>query len=290
MTWFKVDDAAHSHRKMVEAGLPAAGLWMLAGSWSAQHLTDGHVPAAMVSRLGATAKDARRLVAVGLWDTVADGYQFHDWEDYQPTRAEVLAQREKRSKAGRAGAESRWGDGTSDGTSHADGMASAMADRMADRIPVAQPPHAHCDAPVPVPVPVPKEQEQLQVQVQDPSSVAARRDIDDLCAHLADKIAANGSRRPNITSRWRTACRLLLDNDGRTEQQIRAAIDWSQNDEFWRAHILSMPKLREKYDQLRLAAAARTSAGTNPAEQRIAGHLALVDKYANQGEPRHALT
>lgn len=81
-----------------------------------------------------------------------------------------------------------------------------------------------------------------------------RADVERICDHLADRIEANGSKRPNITPRWRTAARLLLDADHRTEQQVIAAIDWSQADDFWRANILSMPKLRDKYDQLRLAA------------------------------------
>jgi len=46
----------------------------------------------------------------------------------------------------------------------------------------------------------------------------------------------------------------MIDHDGRSEEQIHAAIDWCQTNEFWRSNILSMPKLREKYDQLRLAA------------------------------------
>lgn len=85
-------------------------------------------------------------------------------------------------------------------------------------------------------------------------SIAFRADVESLCEHLADKIESNGSHRPTITSRWRDSCRLMLDKDARTEEQIRGAIDWSQADEFWRANILSMPTLREKYDQLRLAA------------------------------------
>lgn len=87
------------------------------------------------------------------------------------------------------------------------------------------------------------------------SANGSRPDVERLCGHLADRIEANGSKRPNVTKRWRDAARLMLDNDGRTEQQVMAAINWSQGHEFWRANILSMPKLREKYDQLRLQAA-----------------------------------
>lgn len=90
--------------------------------------------------------------------------------------------------------------------------------------------------------------------LRDPGSAKSRDDVDRLCTHLADRIEANGSKRPDIGAKWRTAARLLLDRDGRTEQQIHNAIDWCQSDEFWRANVLSMPTLREKYDQLRLAA------------------------------------
>lgn len=108
-----------------------------------------------------------------------------------------------------------------------------------------------------------------EVQVKDVSAIGEataapaqdRPDVERLCYHLADRIEANGSKRPEITKRWRSAARLMLDRDGRTEQQITAAIDWCQGNEFWRANILSMPKLREKYDQLRLQATRANGGG-----------------------------
>lgn len=90
--------------------------------------------------------------------------------------------------------------------------------------------------------------------LRDSAPEIRRDDVERLCAHLADRIEANGCKRPKVTARWRSSARLLLDADGRTEQQIHNAIDWCQTDEFWRANVLSMPTLREKYDQLRLAA------------------------------------
>ena len=75
-----------------------------------------------------------------------------------------------------------------------------------------------------------------------------------LCVHLADRIEANGSNRPNITKKWRDSARLMLDNDKRTKEQIHTAIDWCQGDDFWRINVMSMPTLRNKYDRLRLAA------------------------------------
>ncbi|GGW68166.1 hypothetical protein [Streptomyces griseoloalbus] len=95
-----------------------------------------------------------------------------------------------------------------------------------------------------------------------PDPAPERDDVERLCTHLADRIAANGSKRPTITKAWRTAARLMLDKDGRTEEQVHGAIDWCQNSEFWRSNVLSMSKLRDKYDTLRLQA-ARPATGSN---------------------------
>jgi hypothetical protein len=65
----------------------------------------------------------------------------------------------------------------------------------------------------------------------------------------------------------------MLDRDKRTEEQIRGAIDWSQADEFWRRNVMSMPKLREQYDRLRLQAGSqRVRAAPKPSttDQRVA--------------------
>lgn len=86
-----------------------------------------------------------------------------------------------------------------------------------------------------------------------------RDDVERLCLHLTDRIVDNGSRRPSVTNGWRKAARLLMDKDGRSEAEIHAAIDWCQTDPFWKANILSMPKLREKYDQMRLQSERRNS-------------------------------
>jgi hypothetical protein len=102
------------------------------------------------------------------------------------------------------------------------------------------------------------------VPVKDVPAKPPRDDADRLCEHLADKIEANGSRRPAVNAKWRDAARLLIDKDGRTEEQVHAAIDWCQQDEFWRANILSMPKLREKYDQLRMHAMRGRSSSAQP--------------------------
>jgi hypothetical protein len=112
-----------------------------------------------------------------------------------------------------------------------------------------------------------------------------RPEVDQLCQHLADRIEANGSKRPTITKRWRTAARLMIDNDHHTADQVRRAIDWCQTDEFWRTNILSMPKLRQQYDRLRLAAqrnGARASPRPSTTDQRVAQAAELVARLEAQ--------
>lgn len=80
-----------------------------------------------------------------------------------------------------------------------------------------------------------------------------RQDVEDLCTHLRDRIVGNGAKA-TITAKWRTDARLLLDRDHRPLAEAHRLIDWCQQDPFWRSNILSLPKFRAKYDQLRLRA------------------------------------
>jgi hypothetical protein len=94
---------------------------------------------------------------------------------------------------------------------------------------------------------------------------AGRDDVLRLCAHLADRIEANGSPRPDIGKTWLDAARLMIDTENRNEGQIHKAIDWSQDSDFWCGVILSMPNLRKHYNQMRLQARGKPSPnGTRP--------------------------
>lgn len=94
MPWFKVDDAFALSPKVMQAGNQAIGLWVRAGAWSMQQLTDGHIPAEIVPALGGRPRDAQALTTAGLWDTAEGGYQFHDWDKYQPAKTKLQADRE----------------------------------------------------------------------------------------------------------------------------------------------------------------------------------------------------
>lgn len=86
------------------------------------------------------------------------------------------------------------------------------------------------------------------------TSAPPRLDVEQLCSRLADRIVENGSKRPNVTARWKREARLILDVDQRPLEQALRLIDWCQASTFWRANIMSIPKFRQKYDQLRLQA------------------------------------
>ena len=90
--WFKVDDNLAFHAKSVAAGNPAMGLWVRAGSWCAQQLTDGFIPDHMLAALG-TKQQAERLVSQKLWDRAEGGYRFHAWGERQPSKGDVEAER-----------------------------------------------------------------------------------------------------------------------------------------------------------------------------------------------------
>lgn len=94
MTWFKVDDALAFHQKALIAGNPAMGLWVRAGSWCGQQLSDGFVPSQIAGMLGTT-EQIEALVFAGLWIGTDGGFLFHEWEQHQPTRAEVEERRVK---------------------------------------------------------------------------------------------------------------------------------------------------------------------------------------------------
>lgn len=156
--WFKVDDSFYSNPKTAMLSDGATALWLRSGSWSAQQLTGGFVPARMVPMFRGSDDSVRELCDAGLWayDEQKDGYQFHDWSDYQPDGEEVDALRKKRSEAGKRGANRRWGkpengkNGKTDGKCHSKPMANAW---QTDGKPMAN------ACPVPVPVPDKKEEE-----------------------------------------------------------------------------------------------------------------------------------
>lgn len=126
MSWFKVDDALHRSLKRLHVSTAAMGLWVCAGSWCRDMKTGGYVPR---SALRVIVPDlsydeacalAHELVESktegihenGFWVTIANGWQFHGWELFQPEDEIEEKRRESisnaRREAGLRGAQARW--------------------------------------------------------------------------------------------------------------------------------------------------------------------------------------
>lgn len=260
MSWFRIDDGLHDHRKARRAGKAAMGVWLLAGSWCAFHGTDGFVPANVLPRWG-NRTDARKLVDAGLWTEAErdgeQGWTFHDWTFFNPPAIVSEAKRVKERESGLLGNHKRWHESrgiTDPDCQHCYRVPDREPDREGDS---GTRSGQNRTVPEPVPLPVSPDGEKI-----------LRADVEAICQHLADRIAEDGSKRPTITEKWRQQARLLLDADGRNEQEVHAAIDWCQSHQFWRSNILSMPKLRERYDQLRKQAMQERNApaSTRPAD------------------------
>jgi len=109
MVWFKVDDSFYDHPKTEELSDSAVALWTRAGSYCAKHLTDGFITHRKADRMCDNPATAiTELVEAGLWEKDADGYRFHDWHEYQPTREEALATSKAKSLGGAVGNHRRW--------------------------------------------------------------------------------------------------------------------------------------------------------------------------------------
>lgn len=137
----------------------------------------------------------------------------------------------------------------------------------------------------PDPTPQPEEKPRPKPKPKAKTVAVAKKPdpvIEKLCEELADWVEKNTGRRPQIPEAWRVDCRRMIEIDGRTPEQIRGAINWSQKDPFWCANIMSMKKLREKYDTLLLQATNRRTAGAGgkSTAERIAGGSALIAKFA----------
>lgn len=114
MAWFKVDDGFYTSEKFLciarEHQAQAAGLWVLAGTWSADKMTDGFVAYPVLNQWVHDRDAVEQLIGVGLWvhDHERGGIQFHDWCEYQPTRESLQARAVERSEKNKANAAKRW--------------------------------------------------------------------------------------------------------------------------------------------------------------------------------------
>ena len=236
--WFKVDDSFFSNPKTAMLSDGATALWLRSGSWSAQQLTGGFIPARMVPMFRGSDDSVRELCEVGLWerDDERDGYRFHDWSDYQPDGEEVDALRRKRSEAGKRGADRRWKrktvdengkNGKTDGKCHGKPMANAW---QTDGKSMAN------SCPVPVPVPDKKEKEEYSSSFSKEINATEFGDSWD-CRDVANKTIATEYPNLDLESAW-------LAFADRHQNETRSVNDWTRLWKGWcqrRANMSGIP-------------------------------------------------
>lgn len=114
MPWFYVDDGFSDSKPVMDIPdrhrLAACGLWVLAGSWSAKEELDGFVPNSKLRQIGARPPIITALTEPGpmsapLCTKVSGGIQFNSWDKWQPTKAELEAERIENARKREADAE-----------------------------------------------------------------------------------------------------------------------------------------------------------------------------------------
>jgi hypothetical protein len=219
--------------------------------YCAQHLTDGVIALrAMQRKVGGVAADATLLIDAGLWHLpghdcpdcpeVSDGKAYvHNYLEHNRTSDGVKG----RSEAARIGAKARWGK--------RGGAQKGNANRMQN---ASEPQYeSHANA-----MPREKERERDKEEAKASSSEPERPDIDKVIQGFSELLKANDVKHKPGQS-WRTATRLLIDKDGYTPDQILYVARFATADEFWKSNILSMPKLREKFEALKIKAQAHNN-------------------------------
>lgn len=160
MAWVKTSDSIYDHPKWQDAMALAAeefgplGIQAIKGfghhatTWSSkpENLTDGFIPRSWCALQPEGLKLAPILAEAGIWheDAARNGWQIHDYADYQPTRAQTDAKREKDLERKKRG-------GSKSATKHSERNPNGI--------------HAEESSPVPVPVPLTTRRECAGVRV-----------------------------------------------------------------------------------------------------------------------------
>ena len=165
MTWVRLDEGFPRHPKVAAAGPLGMAMQVAALCYCNEYLTDGFVPRHVVAgflnlerismncwqneMIGGGDDATWQLVVAdvidaGLWSEVDGGYRIHDYLKYQPSKADVEADRKQKSSAGRLGGINsaiarRAKTSRSEAGAEAPAVADAQAGAAAESKPVSVP-------------------------------------------------------------------------------------------------------------------------------------------------------
>jgi len=154
MPWGKMDDKFHRNRKVRELlrihgrpGREALGCWTFWWSWCLDDPDlSGLVPSYELD--ADEIESAKLLVTVGLWDAAPEGYRFHDFHEYNPSRE----QREAKRSADRERVATKRGASREDVASDTDATGERVASESEDVASTCAGAHS---PPLPLPNPLP---------------------------------------------------------------------------------------------------------------------------------------
>jgi hypothetical protein len=114
MAWANFDDQFPKHPKVIGLSDAAFRLHTSGICYCNQYLTDGVIAAEAIHLLVPRyrKRSLDELLDRQLWVPRADDYEIHDYLDWNRSRSEVAAEKERlhkmRSEAGKKGADARW--------------------------------------------------------------------------------------------------------------------------------------------------------------------------------------
>ena len=251
--WVKVEANMVDHPKMI--GISGEAKWSLLEMilYSQSHLTDGFIDQRVASRKWSEEAIGELLSNDPVNPSISKidgGYQIHNYTDYQRSAEEVEGIRAVKSAAGKKSGEVRRAKAEQKRTEREQNANKTEPDT-----------EAYTDTDT-----------EISNNLKDVAR--ERHDVQILCETLADLIVANGSKKPTIGKSWLDAARLLLDSDERDLQDALSLLKWSQQHDFWKSNILSMPTFRKQYDKLRLQRAGELN---DPRTKSVIGRGAFYD-------------
>lgn len=184
---------------MIKAGLVGVGAWFRMLSHCATYLTDGEVDDAVALSIAGKRRVLDRLVAVRLLDRTEAGYRVHNYLKYNPSRAQVEAERaskNERQSRWRSGAKQAHATSETIGESRdvdASTVPSTDASRSASRD------ASRDSAPLPLPLPLPSHSH-TQDKNSLPSGVSSARASAHAHTHegLALEVEAPKAKRSRV--------------------------------------------------------------------------------------------
>ena len=108
MAWVRLDDGFPQHPKIAGLSDAAFRAHVTALCYCGRFWTDGQLTVAIASAIVKSKHVLSQLLSAGVWSETPEGYEIHDFLQYNQSRKQHQELMAKRMASGIAGAEARW--------------------------------------------------------------------------------------------------------------------------------------------------------------------------------------